>query len=298
MSSAQQTSGFAPDAVRYGVSLENISTGSYYALAGSGGAPAPSGGIVSLNGANNSAIFLSSATGTVTFSTLNNSTISIDATPSTVGVTSITSTDGTVTVTPGAGGVVDLTIPSAEPQFAALPIYPDFGTGQQGGLLIKSSTITAAVGPTTNILSFSTVVGTNYSFGYNMFISGRGQIAQVPISANNSAVITPTWTHTTSPGGAGSNAGLVRGQTIAINTIGNVTNAAGNTGVWIQAGNGIFTALSTNATFSVAVADPAVTGSGSQTGDLFTPSSIMLLGTQAGNIPLTYAYVQPLGNVV
>ena len=294
MSSAQQTSGFAPDAVRWGVSLENISTGSYYALAGSGGAPPPSSGIVSLNGANNSALFLSSLTGTVTFSTLNSSTISIDATPSTVGVTSITSSDGTVTVNPGAGGVVDLTIPSAEPQFRALPVYPDFDTGQQGGLLVNPNTADAPnARPLTPILSFSTVAGTNYSYGYNFFFNGRGTTSGVSIAASNSAIISPLWTNTTLPGGAGSNAGTVLGQTVAINSIAAVTNAAGITGKWVQAGSGVFQALNSTATLTIEAADQAVL-----TGNIFTPSSMMLLGTQAGGIPFTYAYIQELGTLV
>ena len=296
MSSAQQTSGFAPDAVRWGVSLDNISTGSYYALAGSGGAPVPppSSGIVSLNGANNSALFLTSPGGTLTFSTLNNSTISVEATASTVGVTSITSSDGTVTVNPGAGGVVDLTIPSAEPQFRALPSYPDFGTGQQGGLLVNPNTADQPNGrPLTPILSFSTVAGTNYSYGYNFFINGRGNISGVTIAASNSAIISPLWTNTTLPGGAGSNAGTVLGQTVAINSIAAVTNAGNISGKWVQAGSGVFQALNSTATLTIEAADAAVTS-----GDIFTPSSMMLLGTQSGGIPFTYAYIQELGTLV
>ena len=127
MSSAQQTSGFAPDAVRYGVSLENISTGAYYALAGSAG---PGGGITSINTATSPAITLSSLTGTVTFSTIGNNVVSIDATASTVGVTSLNTLNGSVNLA-SALGTVQITTPNtstinveaipASPQLTSLP---------------------------------------------------------------------------------------------------------------------------------------------------------------------------------
>ena len=140
MSSAQQTSGFAPDAVRYGVSLENISTGAYYALAGSAG---PGGGINSINGATSPAITLSSLTGTVTFSTIGNNVVSIDATASTVGVTSLNTLNGSVNLT-SALTTVQITTPSpstinleaipATPQLVSLPAATSIPSPAAGGV--------------------------------------------------------------------------------------------------------------------------------------------------------------------
>jgi len=193
-----------------------------------------------------------------------------------------------VTVTPGVGGAVDLTIPSAEPQFKGL-----FST-----LVLRSSTAVAAVGPTTPIFSFSTVAGNNYSYGYNFFMYRDS--TSPTVSAAASATLTPIFANTTTPGGAGSNAGLVRAQCLQIAPIASVLNTnAGSAGSqWIQAGQGFFQALGSNATLGIQAQDPGIVGGGSQTGDIFTPSSILLQGQGAGGLLFTYAYIQPLGNLV
>jgi hypothetical protein len=141
------------------------------------------------------------------------------------------------------------------------------------------------------------VAGNNYSYGYNFFIYRDSDSPSV--SANASATLTPVFLNTTTPGGAGSNAGLVRAQVLQISPIASVlnTNAGGAGSQWIQAGQGLFQALGSNATLAVQAQDPGITGSDPGVGNIFTPSSILLKGETTGNLLQTYAYIQPLGNL-
>lgn len=286
MSTAQSTSGFAADATRYaGDPLNPSAVGAYYAGSGQGGA---SGGISNINGATNAAITFISPLSTIVISSPNISTIVLEATTSTIGVTSITSSDNTVTVTPGAGGAVDLTIPSAEPFFQVLDVASTF---------IKGYAVNAVV-QATDIMRFSTIEGSNYTYGYNFGIVTNNN-AQVGggSAASSAGIIQMQLAGATLPGASGSNAAAIRQNTTPLTSIYNHVNAAG--GIWYTGGAGIFTALSSYCTFQFLPNDPNVQLNNDESGPLFTVSTLCVAGTLgAPNFNGSYAYIQPLGSLL
>jgi hypothetical protein len=277
MSTAQSTSGFAADATRYaGDPLNPSAVGAYYAGSGSGGV---GGGISNINGATNAAITFISPLSTIAISSPNISTIVLEATTSTIGVTSITSSDSTVTVTPGAGGVVDLTIPLAEPFFQVQPVL---------STLVKGF-VTGGVVQPTNIMEFSTITGTNYTFGYNLgYTTATNNVQGSGSAASAGTIIQVQLAGATLPGAAGSNAIVIRQNTTQLATIYDVINPT--SGIWYAGGAGVFQALSSYMTLQVLPQDEDVQRSGDQSGNLFTVSTLAVANA--------YAYIQPLGNLV
>jgi len=286
MSTAQSTSGFAADATRYaGDPLNPSAVGAYYAGSGQGGT---SGGITNINGATNTAITFVSPLSTIAISSPNISTIVLEATTSTIGVTSITSSDGTVTVTPGTGGAVDLTIPLGEPFFQVLDTASTFIKGYASNAVVQA----------TDIMRFSTITGSNYTFGYNFgFCTQDQSVAGGGSAASSAGIIQMQLAGATLPGASGSNAAAIRQNTTPITSIYNHINAAG--GLWYTGGAGIFTALSSYCTFQFLPNDPNVQLNGDQNGNLFSASTICVAGTLgAPNFNASYAYIQPLGNLL
>jgi hypothetical protein len=288
MSTAQSTSGFAADATRYaGDPLNPSAVGAYYAGSGQGGT---SGGITNINGATNSAITFLSPLSTIAISSPNISTIVLEATTSTIGVTSITSSDNTVTVTPGAGGAVDLTIPLGEPFYQVLTLASTFINGYAQGGVVQV--------PPTKVMEFSTIIGQNYTFGYNFGFCTNNASSPGGGSANSAAgVMQVQLAGATLPGAAGSNAAAIRQNTTPITSIYSHVNAVG--GLWYSGGAGIFTALSSYMTFQVLPNDPNIQAQDPPTGNLFSPSTLCVAGTLgAPSFNASYAYIQPLGQLL
>lgn len=286
MSTAQSTSGFAADATRYaGDPLNPSAVGAYYAGSGQGGA---SGGISNINGATNAAITFVSPLSTIAISSPNISTIVLEATTSTIGVTSITSSDNTVTVTPGTGGAVDLTIPLGEPFYTQLEAV---------STLVKGYAINSQLQPT-DVLAFSTITGQSYTYGFNIaYCTSDKSTPGSGSAASSGTVIQVQWAGVSLPGGSGgSNVGFVRQNTTSLGSIYNAINPVD--GIWYSGGAGIFTAISSYATLQVLPTDANVTNQDPGTGNLFSVSTLAIGGRLSPGFYGTYAYIQPLGNLI
>jgi hypothetical protein len=274
MSSVQASGVFAADATRF----SGATQGSYYALAGQGGGSTGSG-VISINGQTGITL-LQSAGSTINVTVPSPGVINLDATPNTVGVTSIGSSDNTVTVTSTTGGVVNLSIPSGAPIYST--IGPQLGGG--GPYLNPGTTGGNA---STRLLNFSTTVGQAYQYGYDIGI-GTGNN---PGSVNGGVSINPTWFGAGQPGSGN----LVKGGTIqATQAIAMATSGTSgptydpSPNWWTASGTGILVAQQSTVSFGVTAYQAGATGS------YWTTSTLWAVGTQAGNLPITSAYLIPV----
>jgi len=273
MSSVQASGVFAADATRF----SGATQGSYYALAGQGGST--SSGVISING-QSGVTLLQSAASTISITTPTPGVINLDATSTTVGVTSIGSTDNTVVVTSTTGGVVNLSIPSGAPMYSS--IGPSLGGG---GPYLNGGTVGGNA--VTKLLNFSTTIGQAYQYGYDIGI-GTGNN---PGSVNGGVSINPTWIGAGQPGSGN----LVKGGTVqATQAIALASSGAGGTvydpspNWWTASGNGILVANQSTVSFGVTAYQAGATG------PYWTTSTLWAVGQQAGNLPITSAYLIPV----
>ena len=274
MSASQASSAFAADATRFAGST----LGSYYALAGQGGG-STSSGVISLNN-QSGIVLLQSAASTISITTPQPGVINLDATSTTVGVTSIGSSDNTVTVTSTTGGVVNLSIPSGAPIYST--IGPTLGGG---GPYLNGGTVGGNA--VTRLLNFSTTVGQAYQYGYDIGI-GTGNN---PGSVNAGLSINPTWFGAGQPGSGN----LVKGGTVqATQAIAMAASGATETRYdpspnwWTASGTGILVAQESTVSFGVTAYQAGATG------PYWTTSTLWAVGTQAGNLPITSAFLIPV----
>lgn len=274
MSASQASSAFAADATRFAGST----LGSYYALAGQGGG-STSSGVISLNN-QSGIVLLQSAASTISITTPQPGVINLDATSTTIGVTSIGSSDNTVTVTSTTGGVVNLSIPSGAPIYST--IGPTLGGG---GPYLNPGTVGGNA--ITRLLNFSTTVGQAYQYGYDIGI-GTGNN---PGSVNAGVSINPSWFGAGQPGSGN----LVKGGTVqATQAIAMAASAIGATvydpspNWWTASGTGILVAQNSTVSFGVTAYQAGATG------PYWTTSTLWAVGQQAGNLPITSAYLIPV----
>ena len=275
MSASQASSAFAADATRFAGST----LGSYYALAGQGGG-STSSGVISLNN-QSGIVLLQSAGSTINITAPQPGVINLDATSTTIGVTSIGSSDGTVSVTSTTGGVVNLSIPSGAPLYSSIGPFVGGGGPYLNGGTVGGNAIT-------RLLNFSTTVGQAYQYGYDIGI-GTGNN---PGSVNGGLSINPTWLGAGQPGSGN----LVKGGTVqATQAIGMAASLAGggaqydpSPNWWTASGTGILVAQQSTVSFGVTAYQAGATG------PYWTTSTLWAVGQQAGNLPITSAYLIPV----